>query len=1462
MPQSRQRVIVPTAAREPRGGLLPPASATTAARLAVVGLGASAGGLDACTRLVSAVPRDCGMAFVLVQHLDPTHASMMTELLSGRTALTVREAKDGVQLEPDHLYVIPPGTDLSVTGSRLHLSPRRTDHGSRLPFDVLLRSLAAAYGPQAACVVLSGTGADGSLGLVAIKDAGGLVVVQDPGEAAYGGMPESAVSTGRADLVLSAGAIPSALADWRRIGLPAPVEAPPETNGLAGIIDLLRSSTGHDFGQYKPGTLQRRAERRMAMAMAGIAAGGMERYLQLLREDSGELDQLASDLLIHVTGFFRDPAVFDHLADHVVPDMVRQHPAERPLRIWVPGCSTGEEVYSLAMLFQEEIARAARPVRLQLFASDVDADAVATARDAVYPAAISDSVSAERLGRFFSRDREGWRASAELRALVVFTVQDVLADPPFSRLDMVSCRNLLIYFQPDAQEKAISLLHFALREGGLLLLGLAETPGAAAGRFEVVAKAERLYRRLGRSRGGEPGLAIPTGGGLRLRGPAGPGPPSRQTALAELGRRLVLEGYAPAAVLVNRANECVFTLGPTDRYLRLAPGHPTLDLLANVRSGLRARLRRALDGARRDMTLTVVECPAEAVVIEAQPVPDDGDALLLVCFVPVPQARAPAGRAAARNAPRIAELERELETTRNDLQAAIRDLELSGEEQKAVNEEALSVNEEFQSTNEELLASKEELQSLNEELTALNSQLQETLERQRTTADDLQNVLYSTDVATLFLDRALRIRFFTPATRSLFAILPGDVGRPLADLRSLAADDALAGDAVAVLADQGPVEREVETASGQWFRRRVLPYRTHDGQVEGLVITFNDITGRKHVAVALETAKREADLANTAKTRFLAAASHDLRQPLQTLSLLHALLADAVQGEKARTLLARQDDTLGAMAAMLDTLLDINQIEAGVVRAETATFPIGALLARLRDEFAYQATAKGLQLRVVACSEDVRSDPRLLEQIVRNLLSNALKYTEAGRILLGCRRHGRTLSVQVWDTGIGIPETESQAIFEEYHQVGNEARQRSRGLGLGLSIVQRLSTLLGHRIQVRSRHGAGSMFAVEMPVAARPPSAESPARGAGTTAAEALSAAAGQGGTILVVEDDPDLRDLLGLLLEGEGHQVSTTGDGPAAIRLVEDGSVAPRLLLADFNLPGGMNGVQTIIRLRQAIGQAVPAIILTGDTSTATRRHVAANGCTQLDKPAKREELVRAVAALLAQDRARPAHPATGGPAAAAGTSSVFVVDDDGAVRAAIRSVLEDDGRTVEEFASGEALLAARRADWEGCLLIDAYLPGLDGLGLLRHLRAAGSRLPAIMITGRSDVAMAVQAMKAGASDFIEKPVGREDLLASLDRALDQARDRGKQATWREDAARNIASLTPRQRQIMTRVVSGQPNKNIAADLAISQRTVENHRAAIMRRTGAASLPALARLVLAATWNAKADVPDGVEVG
>jgi two-component system CheB/CheR fusion protein len=453
------------------------------AGFAIVAIGASAGGLEACTRFVSALPPVTGMAFILVQHLDPTHESLMTSLLATHTVLKVQEATDGQSITPEHLYVIPPGTYLGIADGVLQLSEKSAQHGARLPFDFLLKSLSRVCAARTACVILSGTGADGSIGLQNIKQHGGLIVAQSPDEAEFDGMPRTAIETGTVDAVLPVARMPAALAEFAA-KLAAPL---PPTDATAAdptaIIELLRTRTSYDFRYYKPGTLQRRIDLRIEMA--GIPSGDTAQYLNLLQDDETERESLAKDLLINVTRFFRDPKAFDLLEATIIPDLIRDHPGDSAVRIWVPACSSGEEAYSIAMLFVEAIAASKRSLELQVFASDVDPDVIAAAREGYFPETIAADLTAERLNAFFIREEGGYRVTPELRASIVFVVQDVLADPPFSRVDLVSCRNLLIYLKPDAQVKVIALLRFALRPRGILLLGSSETPGDITGRFEL-----------------------------------------------------------------------------------------------------------------------------------------------------------------------------------------------------------------------------------------------------------------------------------------------------------------------------------------------------------------------------------------------------------------------------------------------------------------------------------------------------------------------------------------------------------------------------------------------------------------------------------------------------------------------------------------------------------------------------------------------------------------------------------------------------------------------------------------------------------------------------------------------------------------------------------------------------------------------------------------------------------------
>lgn len=1407
----------------------------------IVVIGSSAGGLEACRALFDGWHDSQGMAFIIVQHLDPTHESMLVPLLASHTALHVHEAQEGAGVVPGVVHVIAPGKYLKVEDMALRLTDPAPGTGVRLPLDALLMSLAnSGVADRCACIILSGTGADGSAGATTLKEGGGLIIAQDPEEAQFDAMPRNAILTGSVDHILPIKDIPSevkahfAATPVAQARIDGQASQPAED--IRPILDWLHLKTHHDFRLYKTGTLTRRIKRRMQMfpAISGMAA-----YLDRLKKDDAETEMLAQDLMINVTAFFRDPEVFDYLEKHVIPELLSMIRDGKPLRVWVAGCSTGEEAYSLAMLLLEACTAPVQQANIQIFASDADGDAIDFARAGLYPLSISDQIPGKRLERFFVASKEGYQASQELRGLIVFTAHDVLTDPPFARLDFISCRNLLIYLGPEAQRRLLGLFHFALAPDGLLLLGTAETAG---GNNSIFIPVNKPIAGIFMAKDTKPLTA----------------PPPEEKRLEETGldygaicRQLVLEQMIPAAVLINQKNEWLFAMGPTERFLRPASGYPTRDLPDLIKSSLRGDLVRAILEARSTQKKAIRTCregfeTAEdcAVIITALPLGKPHAGLLLV-GLGEEQLRqgAETGAAPDSNPDGIEGLKRDLAAARSDLASVIHALENANEEQGAINAEAASVNEEYQSANEELLTSKEELQSLNEELTALNSQLQETLELHRTTSNDLQNVLYSTNVATIFLDRELRIRFFTPATKSLFNVIASDIGRPLSDLASMASDSSLLDDARLVLSTGQARDREIGVQASQWFLRRIVPYLAQDGATEGVVITFVDVTERHLVADDLGAAKRAAETATIAKSRFLAAASHDLRQPLQTLSLLQGLLSTMVEGGKAEKLVERFGTTLASMSGMLSTLLDINQIEAGTVRAAPVRFNINELFGRLKDEFTTHASAQGLSLKVVPCSLELYTDPRLLEQMLRNLLSNALKYTKRGKILLGCRRRPGHMSIEIWDTGIGIPESELKVIFQEYHQLDNPARERGRGLGLGLAIVQSLVNLLGYKVRVRSALGKGSVFVIEIGLPGDQDAIVEPPVVSPVVVASAMPVAKDQ--RILIVEDDPDVRELLDLFLLDEGFQTLSARDGETALEHMHSAGFVPDLILADFNLPNAFNGAELTVTVRERLAMPIPAIILTGDISTRTARGIKLEGCIQLNKPVKLDQLRQSIDQLLSSSgKGLSAKPAL---SIKPDGRFVFVVDDDEMIRASLRDMLEQNGFCVEDYATSEDFLDVDHNGADACLLVDAYLPGMDGLQLIETLNRRNQKVPSIMITGHSDVAMAVAAMKAGATDFFEKPISAPALLASIERVFERSKDAGKADAWHQAAMDHVAGLTLRQREIMDLVLAGHPNKNIAADLGISQRTVENHRAAVMRKTGSKSLPALARLALAA---------------
>ncbi len=870
-PQPERPSIVP----EP-GQLPMPADEEASARergrlgLPVAGLVASAGGLDAFKKFFTAMPADSGIAFVLIPHLDPQHESLMVELLTRHTVMPVVEATEGMAVEANRVYIIPPDKNMTISGGVLRLTGPVKRGNWQTSIDLFLRSLADDQLEKAICIILSGTGSHGTLGLTAVKAAGGLAMVQDPRTAGYPGMPESAIATGLADHVLPVEQMPDALVDYVRhfrVNGDRVIAAVAETpDHLNQLLAILRARTKFDFRCYRKKMLARRLERRMGLNHIE----DVEAYLAHLRENPEEVKQLVRDLLISVTRFFRDPDAFRTLETDVIAPLIRAKDADAPLRVWVPGCATGEEPYSLAMLFLEQQSAAQGPCRLQIFATDLDEHALEVARRGTYPEGVSADVSPDRLARFFTRvDESAWQISKQVRETVTFAVQNLIADAPFSRMDLISCRNILIYLEPEAQQKVIALLHFALKEGGCLFLGPSETVGRQTNLFEPVSKKWRIYRRIGPSRSAD--LQFPVMQTESLRDPgqqARPQPASRPLApprLAELVQNALVRRLALACVVINRNYEVLHFAGPTEDYLVQPGGPPTQNLLALARQGLEPMLRVLLrqassENAPQSIKDVLVRHAGaiHRVTIEAEPLNLSKltEGLLLISFQKQPN---PSGETLAEAETRaetaepnlLHQLEQELETTRDDLQSTIEELESANEELRASNEEVMSMNEELQSANEEMETSKEELQSLNEELSTVNNQLQDKIEKVESATNDMANFLHSTDIATVFLDAGLRIKLFTPAATRLFNLITTDLGRPIGDVARRFADDNLVREAQQLLRNLTPREQEVSAEDGRWYNRRILLYRTLDNRIDGVVITLVDVTDRRQAADAV-----------------------------------------------------------------------------------------------------------------------------------------------------------------------------------------------------------------------------------------------------------------------------------------------------------------------------------------------------------------------------------------------------------------------------------------------------------------------------------------------------------------------------------------------------------------------------------------------------------------------------------
>jgi two-component system, chemotaxis family, CheB/CheR fusion protein len=840
----------------------------------VVGIGASAGGLESVSDFLQAMRPDSGMAFVLVQHLPPDRESQMAEILARHTAMPVAQVEDGTAVEPNHVYVIRPGRVLTIRAGRLHLGqPLGTPRSANRPIDDFFRSLAGDQRERAVCIIMSGMGSNGTAGAQAVKAVGGLCIAQDPETAQFSAMPRHLIDAGYADCVLGPADIPGVLLayaehPYARGGRESDAGAVLGREGdhLIDVLALLRARTRHNFSGYKKPTLLRRVQRRMGLARTETLA----EYARLLRQAPAEVAALADDLLIHVTGFFRDPDAWEALRREVVAPLVDARAPGGAVRAWVAACSSGEEAYSLAMLLVEEAERAGKALDMKVFATDLAERALAHARAGVYPGGIESDLTPERLERFFMPDDSVYRVRAELRECVVFAPQNVLQDPPFSRLDIVSCRNLLIYLEPAVQQRLLALLHFGLVDGGALFLGSSETVAGSEDLFEAIDKKARIYRRVGPTRHGLGDFPLPRAFAARGEGEGRPRPGGPRPSIEQLTQHTLLKEHTPPAVTVDREHRVHYFHGDTRAFLQQPAGEPTRDLMLLAREGIAGAVRVALHrAATHGERATVLDGWAEVepgrrarVAVVASPVapeaaPDEKPGppeYFVVSFEERGDFAPPAPSDAAAETTESPEALRRL---RAELQRTVEELQTSNEELRASNEEVMSINEEFQAANEELETSREEMQSLNEELTTVNAQLRAKVEEHLATSSDLSSLLSSTDIAVLFLDTAFRIRRYTPAVRGLLDLIASDVGRPLAALARRFDDPHLDADARTVLERLVPVEREVAAADGRYYLRRVLPYRTADNRIDGVVVTFVDISARKQAEEALRASEEQ-----------------------------------------------------------------------------------------------------------------------------------------------------------------------------------------------------------------------------------------------------------------------------------------------------------------------------------------------------------------------------------------------------------------------------------------------------------------------------------------------------------------------------------------------------------------------------------------------------------------------------
>ncbi len=1156
-------------------------------RFHIVGIGASAGGLESLERLFTNMPANTGMAFVVIQHLSPDFKSLMDELLARHTDLPIHRAEDGMAVSANSIYLIPPKKEMIISDGRLLLNDKDPKQALSMPIDRFFRSLAQDAGKRAIGVILSGTGSDGSRGICEIHNAGGLVLCETKESAKFDGMPQAALETGVVDQALPSPGIPQALVEYTRRSASAevPDDVPP-LEAIEVVFKLLNDAYGIDFSHYKPNTVSRRIQRRLAM----VGVRSVDEYAERLHSDADELNALYKDLLIGVTRFFRDRDAFAQLESAVVPELVRRAATEEEIRVWVAGCATGEEAYSLAMIIHEQLAAAGQPINVKIFATDVHRVSLDNAGAGLYGEEALQDVAPERLERYFHKGPGGYRVSPDLRQMIVFAKHNAINDAPFTKLDLITCRNLLIYFQPQAQQKALSLFQFGLKTGGYLFLGPSESPGQLLDELEIVDSHWKIYKKCRDVR-----LPVDLGLPLRRGAPAlhstkmvsAPSPTATADPSLIGAYDKLLDRYMPPALLINERHELLHVFGGAECYLKTRSGRPSGDALEMLDRELRTAVTGAVQRALRDLTPVSYsgvrvgdngDGTRLRVAVEPVDNPRSRLAQLLILIEPMEAPEAEARTEAAErteasmrqvSADHIESLESDLRYTKENLQATIEELETSNEEMQATNEELVASNEELQSTNEEL-------QSVNEELYTVNGEYQKKIAELSEMTSDMDNLLESTDVGTIFLDRDLNIRRFTPQIGLEFHLLPQDIGRPIDSFAHNVEHPELIDDLRRVVQTEQPCEREVRDRQGKWLFLRILPYRTKAKRIDGVVLTLIEITQVK---------RAQAELSNAVERRdeFLAMLSHELRNPLGAiLNASHVIDQMTVENATLHEPIqvVRRQGRL--MSRLLDDLLDVSRVTQNKIELHTQELDLRATVESAIESAQPLIDSNQLTLETSFADEplSVVGDPARLQQVISNLLANAAKYTPpGGRVTLVTGIEANDVVVRIRDTGVGLPSNETESIFELFVQSDHALDRSDGGMGVGLTLVRSIVEMHAGSVSASSA-GAdqGSEFVVRLPR-----EGGMPTRRPNSAQVEHQMVPPKQsGGCIVVVEDQDDARRMLRTLLELQGFEVHEAENGTKGLAVIE--RYRPGVALIDIGLPG-IDGYELARQLRQNLG-------------------------------------------------------------------------------------------------------------------------------------------------------------------------------------------------------------------------------------------------------------------------------------